>query len=71
VCTKPLQQLDRQYQCQNKHSFDISKENYVNLYHNQGLNAGDDQLMLQARHAILNKGYYKGVSEQLNSLVHL
>lgn len=69
VCKQGLDKQDKQYRCGNNHTYDEAKEGYVNLYHNHGTNAGDDQEMLKARNSFLEKGYYEGISNVLNEIV--
>lgn len=62
-------------QCENNHSFDISKEGYVNLLlsSKNGDNRGDSKESARARHALLQKGYYKclrdAIMERCNGTV--
>ena len=56
-CKKELQLNNRTFKCQNNHSFDLSKEGYVNLLLNK-VDAGDNKEMVNARSDFLNKGYY-------------
>lgn len=59
VCGKPILQTDKAFKCENRHSYDISSSGYVNLAMNQsGKTHGDDTLMVAARRAFLNGGYY-------------
>ncbi len=69
VCPKCGEKLERQgnsYKCPNGHSFDISKQGYVNLLlGSKGGNHGDNKLMAQARRNFLDKGYYKKFADAL------
>lgn len=56
-CKTELIKIDKTYKCINNHSFDISKEGYVNLLINKS-NAGDNLNMIKARIAFLEKGYF-------------
>lgn len=61
VCGEILTQTQNAFKCGNGHSFDRSKYGYVNLLMSQKSRAkhsGDDKLMVKARTAFLDKGYY-------------
>lgn len=61
VCGQALVQEQNSFKCENRHSFDRSKYGYVNLLMSQRSSAkhsGDDKLMVKARTAFLDKGYY-------------
>lgn len=67
VCKKRLKKLDGVWHCQNGHSFDIAKKGYVNLLttvKRNPKNAGDNKLMVSARTAFLDKGYYLPLAEK-------
>lgn len=58
--------------CENKHSFDVAKQGYVNLLLPQKRGAalpGDSAEMVRARTAFLDGGYYKAFSDGVNALV--
>ena len=57
-CNKELQLNNKTYKCSNNHSFDISKEGYVNLLLNK-TDAGDNKEMVNARVDFLSKNYYQ------------
>ena len=66
VCKGVLLDNVRTVKCEKGHSFDKSKEGYVNLLRSQKSSSahhGDDKLMLKARQGFLNKGYYKNLNE--------
>ncbi|MEG1923727.1 MAG: methyltransferase domain-containing protein, partial [Clostridia bacterium] len=68
ICNNPLIKSQKQYVCINKHSYDISKEGYVNLLMSQQSNSrnhGDNAEMIKARHQFLQKGYYQPLREKL------
>ena len=58
VCGMQLQKIDRTYRCGAGHSFDIAKEDYVNLLRasKNGDLIGDDKLSARSRRDFLNKG---------------
>ncbi len=62
VCRGSLYRNDNTYLCKNGHSYDIAKKGYVNLAMSQRSSKkrhGDDKLMVGARKAFLDKGFYK------------
>lgn len=58
----------KSYVCENKHSFDISKEGYAN-FHLQSKGdkspSGDSKEMVGARQSFLSKGYYENLKDAL------
>ena len=63
VCTAPLEASARAYQCQAGHTFDRSREGYVNLLAGRGSaggrERGDAPAMVRARREFLDAGYYE------------
>lgn len=62
VCKQTLTKNDKTYTCENHHSFDISKDGYVNLLISQASSKkrhGDDKLMARSRRDFLDGGYYE------------
>lgn len=60
-CHLPLKRINKTYQCDNKHNYDIAKQGYINLLLNpdkSSNNPGDSKESLIARRAFLNQGYY-------------
>lgn len=60
--------FNKSYKCIKNHSFDISKENYVNLL-NSKTNAGDNQTLISARYNFLLKDYYKPLRDKIKEIV--
>ncbi|MBR4288821.1 MAG: methyltransferase domain-containing protein [Clostridia bacterium] len=59
VCSLPLLVEERSARCEKGHSFDLSKEGYLNLLVGSSSRGhGDDKKMLLDRRAFLEKGYY-------------
>lgn len=68
VCKQELSLGDKSYFCENRHSFDLSKEGYVNLFMSQKSSLkrhGDDKLMVKARRDFLEKGFYAPLQEAI------
>ncbi len=61
ICKENLILTQNTYVCKNNHCFDCAKSGYVNLLRSQRASYkrhGDDKLMIRARTAFLEKGYY-------------
>ena len=72
VCGGALAKNNNAYTCCSNHSFDISNKGYVNLLlsHKMGSKEpGDNKQMVLARNAFLNSGYYRQLSDAINSAV--
>lgn len=72
MCSCELEKNINSYVCKNGHSFDISRRGYVNLLlsnTSSDKRHGDDSLMVNARRAFLEKGYYGVLSDAVNSLL--
>ena len=68
VCGKNLNQQDRSVVCENRHSFDIARQGYVNLLTVQqkhSLTPGDTREQVLSRRAFLEAGYYSPIMETL------
>ena len=66
ICGEPLAFGDTEAVCRNNHHFDLAKQGYVNLLIRGGPGGtrhGDDSLMVKARRAFLEKGYYDPLAE--------
>lgn len=64
VCGEELVHRAAAYACARGHSFDIARSGYVNLLLNSSRgHHGDDKLMVRARRAFLDKGYYDAFIE--------
>lgn len=62
TCKEELNIEHKSYKCSNNHTYDISKEGYVNLHlnHKQG---GDDEGMVKARSSFLEQDFYHPLRE--------
>lgn len=72
ICKSALSLIPeaKSYKCTNNHCFDIAKQGYVNLLpvHEKNSKApGDSKEMVQARRDFLSRGFYKPISDALNS----
>jgi 23S rRNA (guanine745-N1)-methyltransferase len=71
LCNLSLIAQEKLYRCDNNHSFDLAKENYLNLLPVQfkhSKNPGDNKAMVDARRAFLEKGYYQPLVDKIVSL---
>ena len=70
VCGRPLFREDKTFCCENRHSYDVAKEGYVNLLRSgkSGDLIGDDKTSARCRRDFLNKGYYALLKDALVSL---
>lgn len=71
-CKSTLSQNGRVLQCESNHSYDISKEGYVNLLLStkNGDNRGDSKESARARHTLLQKGYYGCLRDAIMERCH-
>lgn len=68
VCGGELSLEGRAYRCEKGHSYDVAKQNYVNLLMSNRSSAkrhGDDKLMVKARKDFLEKDYYLFLREEI------
>lgn len=75
ICGNRLFKVEKSLVCENKHSFDIARQGYINLLpvgQKHSLHPGDDKEMLNARRIFLNSGLYepiaKSVTDKLQAL---
>jgi 23S rRNA (guanine745-N1)-methyltransferase len=75
VCREPLLLEARTYRCENKHSFDLAKEGYLNLllsHQRKSKTPGDDKAMIQARRRFFDFGAFDPVTKAIqHSTSHL
>lgn len=64
ICKQPLERHEKSLVCGNRHSFDISRQGYVNLSRKQK-KGGDNAAMSQARTAFLETGAYDFLRQAL------
>lgn len=71
VCNQPVEKAEKSYYCSNNHTYDISKNGYVNLLlvnQKKSINPGDSKDMLLHRKDLLNAGYYKNLSDLITKI---
>ncbi len=72
ICSAPLEREPGRYVCPKGHSFDLSREGYVNLLpanRQHSREPGDDKAMAQARTRFLDGGWYAPLRDKLTALV--
>jgi 23S rRNA (guanine745-N1)-methyltransferase len=72
VCGGNLARVGRTLKCSQAHSFDVSREGYVNLLFTRGKRPkvlGDTRDMLLARREFLDRGHYAPLSDAINRRV--
>ena len=70
VCGKKLNRIDRACVCEDRHSFDIARQGYVNLLPVQqkhSIAPGDTREQVLSRRAFLEAGFYTPIAETLIS----
>ena len=65
VCGQALKAENRIWRCENRHSYDVAKEGYVNLLsaRRSGDMIGDNREMALSRRDFLNKGYFQPLAK--------
>lgn len=72
VCQRPLQASANSWVCDQGHSFDQSRQGYLNLllsHKKRSKSPGDTIEMVDARQRLLNTGVYQPISDALNRQV--
>ena len=68
ICGQPLQRREKEYVCENRHSFDIARQGYVNLLtvqQKRSLHPGDTREQVLSRRAFLEGGFYAPIADAL------
>lgn len=71
VCGQPLTKDSNCWRCENRHSFDIARQGYVNLLtvdRKHAKHPGDTKEMVAARKAFLDGGFYRPIAETVTAL---
>lgn len=70
-CKSPLIKQEKSYSCHQGHSFDLSKEGYLNLLlaNMQKANSGDNKTMVNSRTLFLSNHYYLPLAVFLSDLI--
>ncbi len=68
ICGKMLKKQDRSFLCENRHSFDMARQGYVNLLTVQqkhSLAPGDTREQVLSRRSFLEEGHYAPIADAL------
>ena len=68
ICGEVLRREDRQYRCENRHSFDIARQGHVNLLvvqQKHSRNPGDTRQQVLSRRTFLEGGFYEPIANVL------
>jgi len=68
ICGSTLQRREKEYVCENRHSFDIARQGYVNLLTVQqkhSLHPGDTREQVLSRRSFLDGGFYGPIADAL------
>lgn len=70
ICKKRFNRQNHSLVCPDGHCFDIARQGYVNLLRSRGAarRHGDDKMMVAARTAFLNAGYYNPLRDAVTEL---
>lgn len=71
LCGSVLVKNDRAWQCENRHSFDVARQGYVNLLpvqNKRSLQPGDTKEQVISRRAFLDGGFYAPIRDALCQL---
>lgn len=71
ICGSVLQRQEKSWQCQNRHSFDIARQGYVNLLpvqQKRSLQPGDTREQVLSRREFLDGGFYAPIVKALCEL---
>ena len=66
LCGKPLTKENNSFVCENRHSFDIARQGYVNLLpvqQKKSLHPGDTKEQVLSRRAFLDGGFYEPIAK--------
>lgn len=69
ICKNKLIKDEKRYYCENKHSFDIASEGYINLYLKKSIDSGDSVESMTARHKFLSLDYYSFLKDEINKII--
>jgi 23S rRNA (guanine745-N1)-methyltransferase len=72
VCGGDLIRVSNTLRCENRHSYDIARQGYVNLLMSNRSSLkhhGDDKLMVNARRDFLDRGYYEPLRDAVVNAV--
>ena len=68
VCGEILNRCEKEYRCENRHSFDVARQGHVNLLvvqQKKSLHPGDTREQVLSRRAFLEGGFYAPIADAL------
>ena len=71
ICGMALEKIERAWQCENRHSFDVARQGYINLLpvqQKRSLQPGDTREQVLSRREFLDGGFYAPIAEALCKL---
>lgn len=69
VCKRPLVREGRSYCCEMRHTFDLAKSGYLNVYRSNKADHGDNKQMVKARTLFLESSAYAFLAKRLCELL--
>lgn len=72
ICRAPLKRASATFVCAQRHTFDVAREGYVNLFpahHRQSRSPGDDERMVAARRRFLDAGHFAPLRVELAAVL--
>lgn len=72
ICKKTLEQVNKSLVCEQKHTYDVSSDGYVNLLlvnQKGSKNPGDNAFVAESRKNFLDNGYYDPLSDEINKII--
>lgn len=67
-CKNELNKIDKTFKCLNNHSYDLSKQGYLNLLLNKSF-SGDNKIMVDSRNIFLHTNQYDFLLDSINELL--
>ena len=72
LCGEILEKAEHSLRCENRHSFDIARQGYVNLLpvqNKRSLNPGDTKEQVLSRREFLDGGFYRPIADAVCQMV--
>ena len=68
-CHSELKRIEKTYQCEKGHCFDVAKQGYTNLLIHTQKNTGDNKIMVDARKLFFSKDYYHSLKARIIDII--
>lgn len=69
-CHSELKRIEKTYQCEKGHCFDIAKQGYTNLLIHTQKSTGDNKIMVDARKLFFSQDYYHALKAQIVEIIN-